>query len=385
MIHLCPLSPQDRLNLACTVTSRAQLFDRLKGSSNPEIYSLFLRQEIEDLYGPISPKMERQLRKIRDITSLTESLLHAKCNQKGRLLKKYHIYQPNLKQDLYRLTRHRVPLPDISLPRLVSFTASHLKTATAEQRECARQLVISLLKQQLEDSLVAVDVSDFLNQHVTFVNPHRLQWTHTIIEVPSLACTSPPVSFCSNGVDIDHPNGNVCARVKRYHLTYPNVFAISPEAIEILNTMIRGDLALTRIQHVLLSRHGNSSLTHWHQIVHLGSRKYFDKLAHVDCLRGILGLLPEAPADRVTIDLLHRDLLDSLLPSARKIYCDSHTEHLHSRFDIFVATDPEGMLVALVSAEDDDGTISTSKLMTMIQSRVRMLYQKGFDFRDLVG
>ena len=111
MIHLCPLSPQDRLNLACTVTSRAQLFDRLKGSSNPEIYSLFLRQEIEDLYGPISPKMEHQLCKIRDITSLTESLLHAKCNQKGRLLKKYHIYQPNLKQEIYRLTRHRVSLP----------------------------------------------------------------------------------------------------------------------------------------------------------------------------------------------------------------------------------------------------------------------------------
>ena len=382
MIDQCPISSQDRLHLACTVTSRLQLFlylkDKTDSTFQEEIYSWFLHREIEDLYGTITSEMEQRLQKMRDIAPLTQELLYAKHKHKRKILEQYHIYRPSLRYQIYRLTGHSVSLPDISLSRLVSYTVSHMKTT--EQRERARQLTISLLKRQLEDALVATDFSDFFNQHLTFASPPRLRWTRLVLEIPSLACTS-SVSFCSDGVDVDHPNGKVCARVKQYHLCYPNVFELSKGSQETLKTMLRGDLALTRVQHIL---DRDNPLPHWSQIVHLGSRKYFDKLAHVNCLRGIIGILPITESDRVAIDLLSRDLLETLLPDARRIYCGSHPKHLHHRFNTFVATDPSGILVSLVLAEES-GKISHEKFMSMIHSRINMLKQKGFDFSDLVG
>src|SRR5579883_2824126 len=189
MVDLFPLSPSEKLNLVCTVTSRSQLFRHLKETiDHPELYSSFLRREIEDLYGPITPDIERRLQNMRNIGPLTEELLRAKHHHKNRILRQHHIYRPSLRQQIYRLTRHHVSLPDISLSRLVSYTVTHMKTD--EHQKCARQLAIRLIQQQLKDHLVAVDVSDFLHHNLAFSTPSHLKWTHLVLEVPSLACTS---------------------------------------------------------------------------------------------------------------------------------------------------------------------------------------------------
>lgn len=327
------LSRTTYLNLKCAVKSRKELLARLDPHLSPEmtaeVYSYLLQVEIQELLGrDYYYDLERDLASLPDIKELVNRLLDARVQDKLGILQSY----------LRRYGKKRSFYGDVLLPRRV---------AEAIEWRDRKELTIALIHQQLDNALFGADLSHVLENELIPAYPNELEWVQVDFDIVSPPCPE-QVSFC------------VSARPKRYTIKYPNYFSLTQEGYNKIQTMLYGDLVLSRLACLF-----GSSFPSYNRILKRGSHAYFNKLACVACLRAVLSLIPEDESDRQAIALLQADLVKLYRPQVCNLYPDC--------LDDLIRADPNGFLTVVAFSLDRDGNIIKENLDLMVANRRALL------------
>lgn len=352
------LSSWQYLELKYSIQNRKQFFTALHHIFPPEtrnlpeleeIYSYFLQAEIQDILGPtIYLHIEKDLESLPDITEFVSALVFSRSESKHKVLS---VILGTLSDCPY------ISEPDSSLPKQISMLL-YQDFLSGNIQERSKQLVIALMQKQLDDMLCGIDISLLLDQQLQIrcPLPETLKWNRLELNI-CCGCTK------ERYISSEYPYLNA---EKKYIFRYPNVFVLTDEGIDRLETLLRGDLVLSGLAFRLFPKTKNpkSIFPAYDDILIMASKQYIHKLGSVDDLRTVLSLVPEVSFDRISIHCLRQNLLAAYRPIMPK-----------SKIDID-QNDPEGLLTILAFSMDDMGNISRKNFDMMMEQRIRVVQKR---------
>lgn len=367
LLDALPLSSWQYLDLKCSVRNRRQFLTALHqifstDTTNglyEEIYSYFLQVEIEDLLGPSAyTRLEKHLISLPDITEFVPALVFARTEEKHSTLKL--MLSSNQLDSFFQ---------EVSLPKRIAMSVEDI--CSSSSLESCRQLVIALMQQQLDDMLCGIDISPILHQYLDRCAslPPTLGWTRLSLKI----CCGLTKEICVS------PKSACPSAEKEYVFRYPNLFCLSLEGKDKLETLLRGDLILSRLAFRLFpsSRRGDRKIPgerpreifpSYDDILRMASKKYIDKLGSANNLRVILSLLPESSFDRMSIQCLRRDLLSAYRPRIPIVRNVSQ-----GQIDRLCHIDPDGFLTIIAFSIDQHGHIEKQNFEMMLEQRYHLL------------